>query len=61
MVSNATFNTSSYCGGGVLLVEAESGVLEENHRQTLSHNVVSSTPHTFSVDRHIITTTTVRF
>jgi len=45
MVLNATFNTIL-----VLLVE-ESGVPGENHRpaasnwQTLSHNVVSSTPH----------------
>ena len=45
MVFNATFNNIS-----VLLVE-ETGVTRENHRrvashcQTLSHNVVSSTPH----------------
>ena len=31
-------------GGQVLLVE-ETGVPGENHQQTLSHNVVSSTPH----------------
>ena len=32
-----------YHGGQVLLVE-ETGVPGENHQQTLSHNVVSSTP-----------------
>jgi hypothetical protein len=51
MVFNATFNNSSVISWlSVLLVE-ESGVPGENHRpvashwQTLSHNVVSSTPH----------------
>jgi hypothetical protein len=39
MVLRATFNNAS-----VLLVE-ETGVPRESHRQTLSHNVVSSTPH----------------
>jgi hypothetical protein len=50
MVFNATFNNISVISlWSVLLVE-ESGVLSENHRpvqshwQTLSHNVVSSTP-----------------
>ena len=52
MVFNATFNKISATGilwWSVLLVE-ESGVPEENHQpvtshwQTLSHNVVSSTP-----------------
>jgi hypothetical protein len=37
MVLNATFNNIS-----VLLME-ETEVLGENHRQSLSHNVVSST------------------
>jgi hypothetical protein len=36
-----------YHGGQVLLVE-ETGVPGENHQQTLSHNVVSSTIFTFS-------------
>jgi hypothetical protein len=50
MLFNATFNNISVISlWSVLLVE-ESGVLSENHRpvqshwQTLSHNVVSSTP-----------------
>jgi len=50
MVFNATFhNFQLYCGG-VLLVE-ETEVPRENHWtaashwQTLSHNVISSTPH----------------
>ena len=59
MVFNASFNNIS-----VLLME-ETGVLGENHRpveshgQTLSHNVVSSTPpmngvrtHNFNGERH---------
>jgi hypothetical protein len=52
MVFNATFNTIS-----VILVE-EAGVPEENHRsvashwQTLSHNVVSSTPHLSGIRTH---------
>ena len=51
MVFNATFNNISVIlWWSVLLVE-ETGVTGENHRpvashrQTLSHNVVSSTPH----------------
>jgi hypothetical protein len=51
MVLNATFNNILVILWlSVLLVE-ETGVPEENHRpaasplQTLSHNVVSSTPH----------------
>jgi hypothetical protein len=54
VVFSATFNNISW---SVLLVE-ETGVPGENHQpvashwQTLSHNVVSSTPHTFSGDRH---------
>jgi len=67
MVFNATFNNiSAISWRSVLLVE-EAGVPGENHRpvashwQTLSHNVVSSTPlherseirtHNFSSDRH---------
>ena len=62
MVFNATFNNSSW--RSILLVE-ETGVPGENHgpvashRQTVSHNVVSSTPrmsgirtHSVSGDRH---------
>ena len=65
MVFNATFNNISVIlWWSVLLVE-ETRVPGDNHRpstshrQTLSHNVVSSTPHlsgnqthTFSGDRH---------
>ena len=42
MVFNATFNiTSDISWQSVLLVEE----IDENQRQTLSHNVVSSTAH----------------
>ena len=65
MVSNATFNNiSGISWQSVLLVE-ETGVPGENHRlvashrQTLSHNAVSSThrlsgigTHNFNGDRH---------
>jgi hypothetical protein len=65
MVFNATFNNiSAISCRSVLLVE-ETGVLGENqrpvanHRQNLSHSVVSSTPrmsgiriHNVSSDRH---------
>jgi hypothetical protein len=45
MVCNATFiNISVILWRSVLLVE-ETGVSGENHLQTLSHNVVSSSPH----------------
>ena len=51
MVFNTTFNNISVISlKSVLLVE-ETGVPRENnwpaasHRQTISHNVVSSTPH----------------
>jgi hypothetical protein len=49
MVFNATFNNISVISY-VSFIEEETGALEENHRpvvrhwQTLSHNVVSSTP-----------------
>jgi hypothetical protein len=44
MVFNTTFNNiSATLWQSVLLVE-EIGVTGENHWQTLSHNVVSSTP-----------------
>jgi hypothetical protein len=53
MVFNATFNNISSTGiswQSVLLVEETGGPGENHrpvasHRQTLSHNVVSSTPH----------------
>ena len=44
MLFNATFNNiSAISWQSVLLVE-ETGVHGENHRQTVSHNAVSSTP-----------------
>ena len=58
MVLNATFNNiSGILWQSVLLVE-ETGVSRENHRpatshwRTLSHNVVSSTPHLIGVKTH---------
>ena len=59
MVFNATFNNIlAISWQSVLLVE-ETGLLEENHRQTLPHNVSSSAPqlggiqmHNTSGDRH---------
>jgi hypothetical protein len=50
MVLNATFNNISAISRRTVLLVEETGVLGENHRsaashgQTLSHNVVSSTP-----------------
>jgi hypothetical protein len=50
MVFNATFNNISVISWWSVLMVEETGVHEENHRavashgQTLSHNVVSSTP-----------------
>ena len=44
MVFNATFNVSVISWQSALLVE-ETGVPRENHQQTSSYNVVSSTPH----------------
>jgi len=62
---NATFNNISIISWGSVLLVEETGVPGENHWpvashwQTLSHNVVSSTPphngvrnHNFSGDRH---------
>ena len=58
MVFNATFNSiSAISWRSVLLVE-ETGVPGENHRsvashwQTLSHNVVSSTPRLSRIQTH---------
>jgi hypothetical protein len=51
MVFNATFNNISVILWQSVLLEEETGVPGENHRlvashwQTLSHKVVSSTPH----------------
>ena len=51
MVLNATFNNISVISWRLALLVEETGVTGENHRpvashwQTLSHNVVSSTPH----------------
>jgi hypothetical protein len=44
MVLNATFNNISVISWRSVLLVEETGVPGENHRQTLSHNVVSSTP-----------------
>jgi len=50
MVFNATFNNISVISWRSVLLVEENAVPEENHRpvasywQTLSHNVVSSTP-----------------
>jgi len=66
MVFNATFNNISVISWWSVLLVEETGVPGENHRrieshwQTLSHNVVSSTPrhewcpraYIFSCDRH---------
>ena len=49
MVFNATFNNISVISWQSILLVEETGVPGENHRpvvrQTLQHNVVSSTPH----------------
>jgi hypothetical protein len=51
MMFNATFNNISVISWRRVLLVDETGILRENHRpvashlQTLSHNVVSSTPH----------------
>ena len=59
MVFNATFNNISIISWRQVLLVEETGVPGENHRQTWSHNVVSSTPchervrtHNVSGDRH---------
>jgi hypothetical protein len=50
MVFNATFNNISVISWQSVLLMEETGVVRENHQpatshqQTLSHNVVSSTP-----------------
>jgi len=67
MVFNATFNNISVISWRSILLVEETGISRENyqsvasHWQTLSHNVVSSTPrpsgirtHNFSGDRHCL-------
>jgi hypothetical protein len=44
-VFNATFNNILIISWWSVLLVEETGVPGENHRLTLSHNVVSSTPH----------------
>ena len=44
MVFNATFNNISVISWPSVLLVEETGVPGENHRRTLSHIVVSSTP-----------------
>jgi hypothetical protein len=44
MLFNATFNNISVISWQSVLLVEETGVHGENHRQTVSHNVVSSTP-----------------
>ena len=44
IVFNATFNNISVISWRSILLLQETGVPGENHRQTLSHKVVSSTP-----------------
>jgi hypothetical protein len=49
MVFNATFNNISLISWQSVLLVEETVVPEENHRQIVSRNVVSSTPrHNFS-------------
>ena len=58
MMFHSTFNNISVISWRSVLLVEETGILGENNRpvashcQTLSHNAISSTPHTFSGDRH---------
>ena len=58
MVFNATFNNISVISSQSVLLVEETGVPGENHRpatshwQTLSYNVVSSTPHLSGIRTH---------
>ena len=58
LVFNATFNYFSVISWRSVLFVGETGVLRENYRpvtshwQTLSHNVVSSTPHPSGIRTH---------
>ena len=49
MVFNATFNNITVIPWRSVLLVEETGVSGENHRQTLSHNVVWSTPRQVSI------------
>jgi hypothetical protein len=59
MVFNATFNNISVISWQKFLLVEETGVPGENHQpvandcQTLSHNVVSSTPRLSGIQTHI--------
>jgi hypothetical protein len=61
MVFNATFNNISVISWRSVLLVQETGVPRENnrpvasHRQTLYHNVVSSTPHLSRIRTHNVT------
>ena len=58
MVFNATFNNISVISLRSVLLVKETRVPRENHRpaashlQTISHNVVSSTPHLSGIRTH---------
>jgi len=52
MVFNATFNNISVISWWSVSLVEETGVPKENHRQTLSHNVVSSTPRLSEIQTH---------
>ena len=59
IVVNTTFNNISAISWRLVLLVEETGVSGENHCETFSHNVVSSTPrlsgiriHNVSGDRH---------
>ena len=58
MVFNATFNNISVISWQLVLLVEETGVPGENHRtvashwQTLSHNIVSSTPRLSGIRTH---------
>jgi hypothetical protein len=60
MAFNATFNKISVISWQSVLLVEETGVSGENHRpvprhcQTLSHNVVLSTPHLSGIRNHTV-------
>ena len=64
MVFNATFNNISFISWWSALLE-KTRVPDENHRpaashwQTLSHNVVSSTPHLSGIRTHNVSDDTI--
>jgi hypothetical protein len=54
MVFNTTFNNiSAISWGSVLLVEETRVLGEKSHRQTLSHNVISSKPRLIGIPTHV--------